>query len=46
MTRSLLGSVDRSRSGIASGTLTTMRQTGSLVGVTLCGSLVAGPGQL
>src|SRR5262249_14181775 len=33
MTSELLGSVDRSQSGIASGTLNTMRQTGSVVGV-------------
>jgi MFS transporter, DHA2 family, methylenomycin A resistance protein len=33
--------VDRSRSGIASGTLTALRQTGSLLGVALFGSLVA-----
>ena len=41
MTASLLGSVDRSRSGIASGTLNTARQTGSVIGVALFGSLVA-----
>ncbi len=45
MTASLLGSVDRSRSGIASGTLNTARQTGSVIGVALYGSLIAG-GQL
>jgi MFS transporter, DHA2 family, methylenomycin A resistance protein len=42
MTASLLGSVERSRSGIASGTLNTARQTGSVIGVALFGSLVAG----
>ncbi len=42
MTTSLLGSVDRSRSGIASGTLNTARQTGSVIGVALFGSLIAG----
>jgi len=42
MTSELLGSVDRARSGAASGTLNTMRQTGSVIGVALCGSLVAG----
>jgi DHA2 family methylenomycin A resistance protein-like MFS transporter len=42
MTASLLGSVDRSRSGIASGTLNTARQTGSVIGVALFGSLIAG----
>jgi DHA2 family methylenomycin A resistance protein-like MFS transporter len=41
MTSELLGSVDRSRSGIASGTLNTMRQTGSVIGVALFGSVVA-----
>jgi predicted MFS family arabinose efflux permease len=33
MTSALLGSVDRSRSGIASGTLNTARQRGSTIGV-------------
>lgn len=42
MTASLLGSVDRSRSGIAAGTLNTARQTGSVIGVALFGSLIAG----
>jgi MFS transporter, DHA2 family, methylenomycin A resistance protein len=42
MTSELLGSVDRARSGAASGTLNTMRQTGSVIGVALYGSLVAG----
>jgi DHA2 family methylenomycin A resistance protein-like MFS transporter len=42
MTSSLLGSVDRSRSGIAAGTLNTARQTGSVIGVALFGSLIAG----
>jgi DHA2 family methylenomycin A resistance protein-like MFS transporter len=42
MTGTLMGSVDRTRSGIASGTLTTMRQTGSLLGVALFGSLLTG----
>jgi DHA2 family methylenomycin A resistance protein-like MFS transporter len=41
MTSSLLGSVDRSRSGLASGTLNSMRQTGSVIGVALFGSLIA-----
>lgn len=45
MTSSLLGSVDRSRSGVASGTLNTARQTGSVFGVALYGSLISG-GQL
>jgi DHA2 family methylenomycin A resistance protein-like MFS transporter len=42
MTASLLGVVDRSRSGVASGTLNTARQTGSVVGVALFGALIAG----
>jgi len=42
MTSTLLGSVDRTRSGVASGTLNTARQTGSAVGVALFGSLVTG----
>ncbi len=42
MTSSLLGSVDRSWSGVASGTLNTARQTGSVIGVALFGSLIAG----
>jgi DHA2 family methylenomycin A resistance protein-like MFS transporter len=42
MTASLLGSVDRSRSGVASGTLNTARQTGSVIGVAVFGSLIAG----
>ena len=42
MTASLLGSVERSRSGVASGTLNTARQTGSVIGVALFGSLIAG----
>ena len=42
MTSLLLGSVVRSRSGLASGTLNTARQTGSVIGVALLGSLIAG----
>jgi DHA2 family methylenomycin A resistance protein-like MFS transporter len=41
MTSTLLGSVDRARSGIAAGTLNTARQTGSVIGVALYGSLIA-----
>ena len=41
MTSSLLGSVDAERSGVASGTLNTARQTGSVIGVALFGSLGA-----
>jgi DHA2 family methylenomycin A resistance protein-like MFS transporter len=40
MTSELLGSVDRARSGAASGTLNSMRQTGSVIGVALYGSLL------
>ncbi len=39
MTAALLGSVNASRSGIASGTLNTARQAGSVIGVALLGSL-------
>jgi DHA2 family methylenomycin A resistance protein-like MFS transporter len=42
ITSEMLGSVDRSRSGVAAGTLNTMRQSGSAIGVALFGSLVAG----
>lgn len=42
MTSALLGSVEPSRSGVASGTLNTGRQTGSVIGVALFGSLAAG----
>lgn len=42
MTSTLLGSVDASMSGVASGVLNTARQTGSVIGVALFGSLVAG----
>ncbi|MGH7883509.1 MAG: hypothetical protein ACREN8_11525 [Candidatus Dormibacteraceae bacterium] len=45
MTSSLLGSMDRSRSGIASGTLNTARQSGSVIGTALFGSLIAGTGR-
>jgi MFS transporter, DHA2 family, methylenomycin A resistance protein len=41
ITGALLASVERSRSGVASGTLTTMRQTGSMLGVALFGTLIA-----
>jgi MFS transporter, DHA2 family, methylenomycin A resistance protein len=46
MTSTLLTSVDRSRSGVASGTLTTLRQTGSMIGVALFGSFIAGAGHI
>ncbi len=42
ITSELLGSVDRTRSGVAAGTLNTLRQTGSALGVALFGSLLAG----
>ena len=44
MTAALLGSVDRTRSGVASGTLNTARQTGSVIGVALFGSLIGSGG--
>jgi MFS transporter, DHA2 family, methylenomycin A resistance protein len=44
ITSELLGSVDRTRSGVAAGTLNTLRQTGSAIGVALFGSLLAGHG--
>ena len=42
MTTAMLGSVDASRSGVASGTLNAARQTGSVIGVSLFGALTAG----
>jgi DHA2 family methylenomycin A resistance protein-like MFS transporter len=42
MTSTLLGSVDKSRSGIAAGVLNSTRQTGSVLGVALFGSLLGG----
>jgi DHA2 family methylenomycin A resistance protein-like MFS transporter len=41
ITSALLGSVDRARSGVTSGTLNALRQTGSVLGVALFGSMVA-----
>lgn len=41
ITSEMLGSVERSRSGLAAGTLNTMRQAGSSIGVALFGSLIA-----
>jgi MFS transporter, DHA2 family, methylenomycin A resistance protein len=41
MTAALLGTVDTARSGLASGALNTARQTGSVIGVALFGSLAA-----
>jgi MFS transporter, DHA2 family, methylenomycin A resistance protein len=42
LTSTLLGSVDKARSGIAAGVLNSARQTGSVVGVALFGSLLGG----
>src|SRR4051812_3401956 len=42
LTSTLLGSVEKSRSGIAAGVLNATRQTGSVVGVAFFGSLVSG----
>ena len=41
LTSTLLGSVEKKRSGIAAGVLNSTRQTGSVLGVALFGSLVA-----
>ncbi len=40
LTSTLLGSVEKSRSGVAAGVLNSTRQTGSVLGVALFGSLV------
>ncbi|MGA7939484.1 MAG: MFS transporter [Bradyrhizobium sp.] len=45
LTSALLGSVDKSRSGIAAGVLNATRQTGSVLGVALFGSLIGQSGQ-
>jgi DHA2 family methylenomycin A resistance protein-like MFS transporter len=44
MTSTLLGSVIKQHSGVASGVLNAMRQTGSAIGVALFGSLLSGAG--
>jgi len=44
LTATLLGSVEKSRSGIAAGVLNATRQTGSVLGVALFGSLVGRSG--
>jgi DHA2 family methylenomycin A resistance protein-like MFS transporter len=44
MTSTLLGNVTKQYSGIASGVLNAMRQTGSAIGVALFGSLLSGAG--
>jgi DHA2 family methylenomycin A resistance protein-like MFS transporter len=41
LTSALLGTVEKARSGVASGVLNAARQTGSVLGVALFGSLVA-----
>jgi DHA2 family methylenomycin A resistance protein-like MFS transporter len=43
LTSTLLGSVEKSRSGIAAGVLNVTRQTGSVLGVALFGSLIGRP---
>ena len=44
LTSTLLGSVEKPRSGIAAGVLNATRQTGSVLGVALFGSLAGAPG--
>jgi MFS transporter, DHA2 family, methylenomycin A resistance protein len=44
LTSELLGSVDKSRSGLAAAVLNSARQSGSVIGVSLFGSLLAGSG--
>ena len=44
LTSALLGSVEKSRSGVAAGVLNATRQTGSVVGVALFGSLLGAAG--
>ncbi|CCD95305.1 conserved membrane hypothetical protein [Bradyrhizobium sp. ORS 375] len=44
LTSSLLGSVDRSRSGVAAGVLNATRQSGSVLGVALFGALIGPAG--
>jgi DHA2 family methylenomycin A resistance protein-like MFS transporter len=44
LTSTLLGSVEKSRSGIAAGVLNSTRQTGSVLGVALFGSLIGRSG--
>ncbi|HZP75156.1 MAG TPA: MFS transporter [Pseudolabrys sp.] len=41
LTAALLGSVDKSRSGVAAGVLNSSRQTGSVLGVALLGSVLS-----
>ena len=42
LTSTLLGSVEKARSGIAAGVLNATRQTGSVIGVALFGALIGG----
>jgi len=42
LTSTLLGTVEKARSGIAAGVLNATRQTGSVIGVALFGSLIGG----
>jgi MFS transporter, DHA2 family, methylenomycin A resistance protein len=44
LTSELLGSVDKSRSGLAAAVLNSARQSGSVIGVSLFGSLLGGSG--
>jgi DHA2 family methylenomycin A resistance protein-like MFS transporter len=44
LTSTLLGSVEESRAGIAAGVLNATRQTGSVLGVALFGSLIGQTG--
>jgi MFS transporter, DHA2 family, methylenomycin A resistance protein len=44
LTSTLLGSVDKARSGVAAGVLNSTRQTGSVLGVALFGSLIGQSG--
>ncbi len=44
MTSTLLGSVEKSRAGVAAGVLNSTRQTGSVIGVALFGSLIGESG--
>jgi MFS transporter, DHA2 family, methylenomycin A resistance protein len=46
LTATLLGSVDKSRSGVAAGVLNATRQTGSVLGVALFGSLLGATGAI
>jgi DHA2 family methylenomycin A resistance protein-like MFS transporter len=42
ITAALLGSVEPARAGVAAGTLNSARQSGSVIGVAVCGSLAGG----